>query len=146
MLDKLRVRVGGKWYLVEVGDISQSPVRTFVDGELIEVLLEGVSEDDVAAESSASEIENDLGESLSLDDHSSNTSGAVKIFQSPMPGIVMSLAVKEGDQVITGDEICVLEAMKMQQILRSDWSGIVKSVRVSPGDQILGGAVILELE
>ena len=146
MIDKLRVRVGDKWYLVEVEDINQSPVRAFVNGELIEVLLEEVSEDNVAAESSTSVIENDPGESLSTDDRSSDTSGAVKIFQSPMPGIIVSLAVKEGDQVITGDEICVLEAMKMRQILRSDWSGIVKSLRVSPGDQILGGAIILELE
>ena len=146
MINKLRVRVGDKWYLVEVEDINQSTVRTFVNGELIEVTLEEVSEDEVSAESSTSVIENDPGESLSADDRSKDTSGAVKIFHAPMPGILVSLAVKEGDRVITGDEICVLEAMKMQQTLRSDWSGIVKSVRVSPGDQILGGAVILELE
>mgnify|MGYP001309750371 CR=1 FL=1 len=146
MLDKLRVRVGDKWYLVEIEDINQSPVRTFVNGELIEVFLEKVSEYEVTVESSTSVIENDLDESLSAEDQSSKAPSAVKVFQSPMPGIVISLAVSEGDQVITGDEICVLEAMKMQQTLRSDWSGIVKSVRVSPGDQILGGAVILELE
>ncbi len=146
MINKLRVRVGDKWYLVEVEDINQSPVRTFVNGELIEVILEEVSEDEVTSEPSISVIGNEQEESLSTDDRSSNTSGPVKIFHSPMPGIVVSMAVKEGDQVITGDEICVLEAMKMQQTLRSDWSGIVKSVRVSPGDQILGGAVIIELE
>lgn len=146
MLDKLRVRVGDKWYLVEIEDINQSPVRTFVNGELIEVFLEKVSEYEVTVESSTSVIENDLDESLSAENQSSKAPSAVKVFQSPMPGIVISLAVNEGDQVITGDEICVLEAMKMQQTLRSDWSGIVKSVCVSPGDQIFGGAVILELE
>ena len=82
MINKLRVRVGDKWYLVEVEDINQSPVRTFVNGELIEVILEEVSEDEVTSEPSISVIGNEQEESLSTDDRSSNTSGPVKIFAS----------------------------------------------------------------
>ena len=51
-----------------------------------------------------------------------------------------------GDEVVTGDEICVLEAMKMQQMLRADWSGIVRSVHVEAGQQVLDGDPIVELE
>ena len=58
----------------------------------------------------------------------------------------MSVAVKQGDQVVTGDEVCVLEAMKMQQVLRADWSGIVRSVLVQPGQQVMDGDPIVELE
>ena len=63
-----------------------------------------------------------------------------------MPGSIISVAVKEGDQVITGDDVCVLEAMKMQQSLKADWSGIVKKVFVSSGDQVNDGSPIIELE
>ena len=63
-----------------------------------------------------------------------------------MPGVIMSVSVKEGDQVVTGDEICVLEAMKMQQSLRAEWSGIVRTVHVQPGRQVLDGDPIIELE
>ena len=69
-----------------------------------------------------------------------------KLFSSPMPGVILSVAVSVGDEVVTGDEICVLEAMKMQQMLRADWSGIVRSVHVEAGQQVLDGDPIVELE
>lgn len=69
-----------------------------------------------------------------------------KVFAAPMPGVILSLSVNPGDQVVTGDAICILEAMKMQQVLRADWSGIVKSVFVTVGQQVMNGAPIIELE
>ena len=69
-----------------------------------------------------------------------------KVFSAPMPGTIMSIEVEPGDQVVTGDVICVLEAMKMQQQLRADWSGMVKSVLVDVGQQIMDGAPIVEIE
>ena len=55
-------------------------------------------------------------------------------------------AVRVGDQVVTGDTVCILEAMKMEQSLRADWSGVVTAIYVVVGEQVLGGAPILELE
>ena len=63
-----------------------------------------------------------------------------------MPGTILSVLVGVGDQVVTGDTICILEAMKMQQSLRADWSGMVKAVYVDVGQQVLNGTPILELE
>ena len=71
---------------------------------------------------------------------------ALKVFKCPMPGMIISVTHKEGDNVITGDEVCVLEAMKMQQTLKADWSGVVKKIYVKAGDQVLDGDPILELE
>jgi propionyl-CoA carboxylase alpha chain len=62
-----------------------------------------------------------------------------------MPGVILSVSVQVGDQVVTGDEICVLEAMKMQQLLRADWSGIVTKVHVGAGQQVLDGDPIVDL-
>ena len=63
-----------------------------------------------------------------------------------MPGVIVSVAVSEGDKVVTGDEVCVLEAMKMQQVLRADWTGIVKTVHVRAGEQVLDGDAIVDLQ
>ena len=63
-----------------------------------------------------------------------------------MPGTILSVSVSPGDQIVTGDTICVLEAMKMQQVLRADWSGVIKSVLVTVGEQVMNGAPIVELE
>ena len=70
---------------------------------------------------------------------------AVRTFRCPMPGVILSVAVESGQQVVTGDEVCVLEAMKMQQSLRADWSGVVQTVHVRPGQQVLDGDPIVEL-
>ena len=51
-----------------------------------------------------------------------------------------------GKLPVAGDEICVLEAMNMQQMLRADWSGIVKTVHVQAGQQVLDGDAIVDLE
>ena len=63
-----------------------------------------------------------------------------------MPGTVIEVLVRVGQQISSGDEVCILESMKMQQVLRSEVSGIVKSIEVSEGEQILDGHVIFELE
>ena len=62
-----------------------------------------------------------------------------------MPGIIVSVSVEVGAQVVTGDEICVLEAMKMQQTLRADWTGMVSAVHVQPGQQVSEGDPIVAL-
>ena len=63
-----------------------------------------------------------------------------------MPGTILSIEVGVGDLVVTGDPVCVLEAMKMEQVLRADWSGVVRVVHVIVGQQVSDGSPIIELE
>ncbi|VDP76089.1 unnamed protein product [Echinostoma caproni] len=65
---------------------------------------------------------------------------------APMPGLVRSVAVKVGDRVSDGQELCVLEAMKMQNSLSAGRSGVVKKVNFKAGDTVGDGDVIVELE
>ncbi len=64
----------------------------------------------------------------------------------PMPGLLVSLNVKEGDKVEAGQPLAVIEAMKMENILRAQKSGIVKSVSAAQGESLPVDAIILELE
>ena len=64
---------------------------------------------------------------------------------SPMPGIVLSTSVKVGDKVTEGQELCVVEAMKMQNVLRAGRDGVVKSV-VDAGTPVAVDEVIIEFE
>ena len=71
------------------------------------------------------------------------------VWSWPIVVAVASLVVSTvvvGDVLVTGDEICVLEAMKMQQTLRADWSGTVGTVHVQSGQQVLDGDPIVDLE
>jgi len=62
----------------------------------------------------------------------------------PMPGLVVSIAVNEGQEVKAGETVAVVEAMKMENVLRAEIDGIVKKINAKPGDSLAVDAVILE--
>ena len=63
-----------------------------------------------------------------------------------MPGLLTALHVGEGDTVEAGQPLAVVEAMKMENILRAEKSGKVKAVKAAAGDSLAVDAVILEFE
>ena len=128
-MDTLKVKVGDKWLDVEVLEFSLNKAVFLVDGEQIAV--------------TPSKVERGRDQNKNVP---SIDTVLPKSFTAPMPGTVIEVLVKVGQQISSGDEVCILESMKMQQVLRSEVSGIVKSVEVSEGEQILDGHVIFELE
>ncbi|MBT3808433.1 MAG: acetyl/propionyl-CoA carboxylase subunit alpha, partial [Rhodospirillaceae bacterium] len=65
---------------------------------------------------------------------------------SPMPGLLVSVAVEEGMPVSAGEEIAVVEAMKMENVLRATSDGVVKTVHAGPGDSLAVDQAIVEFE
>jgi len=64
----------------------------------------------------------------------------------PMPGLVVSIEVEVGQQVEAGAAIAVVEAMKMENIIRADASGVIKAIGAAPGDAVAADDVLAELE
>ena len=64
----------------------------------------------------------------------------------PMPGLLVALNVEAGDKVEAGQPLAVVEAMKMENILRAEKAGVVKSLSAAAGDSLAVDAVILEME
>jgi propionyl-CoA carboxylase alpha chain len=69
-----------------------------------------------------------------------------KYLLCPMPGLLTALNVSEGDKVEAGQPLAVVEAMKMENILRAEKAGVVKKVDAKPGESLAVDAVILEFE
>ncbi|MFZ5794773.1 MAG: acetyl/propionyl/methylcrotonyl-CoA carboxylase subunit alpha [Pseudomonadota bacterium] len=69
-----------------------------------------------------------------------------KFLLCPMPGLLMRLDVAAGDKVEAGQPLAVVEAMKMENILRAEKAGTVKSINAKTGDSLAVDAVILEME
>ncbi len=69
---------------------------------------------------------------------------AGKKLRCPMPGLVVSIVVKEGQQVRAGETLAVVEAMKMENVLRAERDATVSRVIAKPGDSLAVDAVILE--
>jgi propionyl-CoA carboxylase alpha chain len=67
-----------------------------------------------------------------------------KALLCPMPGLVRSIDVKEGQEVKAGETLAVVEAMKMENVLRAERDAVVKSIKVKPGDSLAVDAVIME--
>lgn len=66
--------------------------------------------------------------------------------KAPMPGMVLSVNVKDGDEVTEGDPVVVLEAMKMENVLKAAGDGKVKQVHVNKGDTVEKNEVMVEFE
>ena len=67
-----------------------------------------------------------------------------KTVLSPMPGLVVALDVAVGQQVRTGEAVAVIEAMKMQNIIRAERDGVVKAVNAAAGDSVAADEVLVE--
>ena len=131
----MQIRVEGKWYLVQVHDLSSDPAVVLVDGQKFEVKLEDF----------VSLIETDKPSDGNIP-ASWPFRGNGREFKSPMPGTIITILVKTGEKVKVGQDIIILESMKMQQPLKADSNGIVGEITVSEGDQILDGDLILLIE
>ncbi len=69
-----------------------------------------------------------------------------KLILSPMPGLIVSMAVELGQDVKAGEAVCVVEAMKMQNIIRAEADGKVQSINAAAGDSVAADAVLVEFE
>jgi len=72
--------------------------------------------------------------------------GAGTALRCPMPGLVKSISVKPGQEVKVGDMLCIVEAMKMENVLRAERDAVVKALRAKEGDTLAVDAVIMEFE
>ncbi len=77
---------------------------------------------------------------------SNMASNKVNDIKAPMPGLVLDILVQVGDEIKKGDPILILEAMKMENVLKSPGDAAVKSVEVNKGDAVEKGQVLINFE
>ena len=141
----LRIKVGDNWYNVEIGELTQSPVEVTVEGETFLVEVESLPSQPPArprrGRTQSARIVAPPPSSRGPSDGSSDN-----IIASPLSGRVISILVRPGDQVSAGQEVCVVEAMKMEQSIRAHRDGIVKEIAVQPMDTVRTNDPMIELE
>ncbi len=150
MSKKVTVIVEGKEYIVEVGDLSESPIRATVNQRTYNVQVPAASAAKPVSPTPANEpapAPATPAPAASAPAIPTATSSAgLKAITAPMPGDILEVEVKPGTNVCAGDVICVLEAMKMKNMIRSPRAGVIASVDVLPGQAVNYGAVLVTFE
>ncbi len=135
---KLNVKIGEKNYNVEIEDLNARPIVALVDGERFEVTPQ-TSEGHPVNRDAVAQAE--AGPKRGVPHAASE-----KTLPAPLPGTVIEVFVKPGDEIESGQVILVIEAMKMKNSIRSTREGRVSAVRVSAGENVTHKQTLLEFE
>ncbi len=147
-----RIAVNDKSYVVEVGDLAQSPISVNVDGEELQVRVEGevaeVSKGSVPVMSMAAANPAAIGPGPATPAQRSKSPAVTgaKSLTAPMPGMVLAVRVQAGDRVKRGEEMVLLESMKMELNILAGADGVVSKVHVSTGQSVTHGTILVEFE
>ena len=77
---------------------------------------------------------------------SANVAQKIKSIKAPMPGLILDILVEEGQEIEKGTQLLILEAMKMENVLKSEGEGVIKSIEVTKGTAVEKGQVLIEME
>jgi len=143
---KINVKINNKTFSVNIDDLHARPIQAEVDGEVFEVWPEAVaasSQPQISVTSaphpSPPKVQNETNQKGAMQ------SGSNTIL-APIPGVIVEIPVKSGQKVKYGQELCVLEAMKMKNSIRAGRDGTIKEVCVSVGDHVAQSQILVELE
>lgn len=133
----IRVKVGDQYFDVRVGDLSSRPVVAEVDGETFEIWPE--ENGAVPAPVVKVSVESAAQAAAAAPKPVSANCDDTRLVLAPIPGVIISVSVKAGETVKPGQELCMLEAMKMKNPIRAVRHGQIEEVIVNVGDHVKHG-------
>jgi biotin carboxyl carrier protein len=137
MSKRVTVIVEGREYIVEVGDLRESPIKAVVNQKTYHV--------EVPQQNTLSSGQ-DAPAPIAKKTAPNMPAAARSAITAPIPGNIVEVKVKAGDSVNPGDVVCVLEAMKMKNMIHTNLAGVIASVDVVAGQAVDYGTVLVTLE
>jgi len=150
---KYQVTIQGRSFEVKIDNLHTQPIIASVDGEIMEVWVEhhnGITQikSMESAQNETASARPSPGPLPSMAElmkaKTKNTAGDNNAIRAPIPGTIISVSAHAGNDVSIGQELCVLEAMKMKNSIRSPRKGTIGAVHVSPGQTVQHHAVLVE--
>jgi len=144
---KIHVKIQDKIFEIKIGDIQARPIQAEVDGEIFEVWPEETlaPSDTSLAVSSTPQITHPV-QPIESNDSPVKPSEKTNTVIAPIPGVIVEIAANIGDSIIYGQELCVLEAMKMKNSIRANRDGSIKKILISIGDHVRQSQILMEFE
>jgi len=143
-MKEYKFRINGNEYAVAVNSVEDNVASVTVNGTDYSVEVEGMTAKKVKTPKlvQAPTVPSTDAHPAVAKTAKPEAGSTVK---SPLPGVILNMKVREGDQVKVGQTLLVLEAMKMENNIDSDKEGIVGSIKVRQGDSVLEGDVLLTI-
>ena len=135
------LKINGKAYQVTIAPAEGKMLQVTVNGAPYEVELEQAP---VAAPAAPAAAPAPQATPAPAAAPTAPATGGQKV-NSPLPGVIVEVCVKEGQAVKAGQKVAVLEAMKMENEIPAPKDGTITAIHVSKGDSILEGAPVVSL-
>lgn len=144
-MKEYKYKINGNAYTVAIGDIDDGATEVLVNGVPYKVELDKKKSPAtvVTAPRASAAPRTTGGEKVIA---KPNVSAGGYQIKAPLPGTIMSIAVKVGDVVKASDTVVILEAMKMENSIHAGQDGKVASINCNVGDAVLEGNVLITLE
>ncbi len=152
-MKEYKFKINGKEYQVAIGEASGNMLSVNVNGADYQVELENMNAAAAAISAGAKKMADapanaspaSAAPSTAASAAAPAATGAGKTIKSPLPGIIISVDVKEGQAVKRGQKVAVIEAMKMENDILAECDGTVTAVHARKGDSVLEGADIVTI-
>jgi biotin carboxyl carrier protein len=139
---KMRVKINNETYEVEIGDLKSRPILATIGEETFEVWPEEAE----AIPVSPAPFSPVYAPAPVVSAPAPTAARSEKTITAPIPGVILSFSVKEGDSIEAGQEVCILEAMKMKNAIRASRAGKITAIHVSTGQTVSHGQPLFDLE
>jgi len=140
-MKKYNIKVGGMEYAVCINSVEGNMLNVSINDVEYEVEAKGVNMS--PTRSTTQKLPEELYSEVPTVVKKAESDGIEYPIESPLPGVVYEVKVKEGDVVKAGQALIIVEAMKMENTVESAKDGVVKKVNVSKGDAILQGDILV---
>ena len=146
-MKEYKFKINGKDYAVAIGEADGKMLTVNVNGADYQVELENAPA--VPAQAAGSSAAASAQKSAAADTApavaAKPAGGAGQTIKSPLPGIIISIDVKEGQAVKRGQKVAVIEAMKMENDILAEADGTITAIHARKGDSVLEGADIVTI-
>ena len=145
-MKEYKYKINGNLYNVVIGDIEDNIAHVEVNGTHYTVEMEKKPKAAPAPKPVARPAAKPAAAPAAAPAAKPATGGAKSGVKSPLPGVILDIKVKEGDEVKKGQTIIILEAMKMENSINADKDGKVTAINVSKGESVLEGTDLVIIE
>jgi glutaconyl-CoA/methylmalonyl-CoA decarboxylase subunit gamma len=143
-MKKFKFTIQGNNYDVEILNMEENIAEIDVNGSTYKVEIQQEVKTSKTPKLVRKQVE-PAQDSATVKTNKPSAKAAAGLIKAPLPGVIIEVKAKEGDDVKIGDKLLVMEAMKMENNINADREGKIISVKIKQGDSVLEGDVLVEI-